>query len=100
MIKYCPNCWSKVNDNQTFCPNCNNIIPPDFSDSNSPKENASILWTVLGFLVPLVGLILFLVWKNEKPKIAKKAGLGALIYVILYIMIIIIISLYIGIHYI
>ncbi|KAA8825704.1 hypothetical protein EMO91_12070 [Bifidobacterium myosotis] len=38
---------------------------------------------MLGFFIPLVGLILFLVWKNEKPLSAKKAGMGALVSVIL-----------------
>ena len=37
---------------------------------------------LLGFCVPIVGLILFLVWKDTKPKTAKTAGKGALISVI------------------
>ena len=37
----------------------------------------------MGFFFPLVGLILFLVWIDSKPKSAKMAGLGALIDVLL-----------------
>ena len=33
------------------------------------------------FCIPLVGLILFLVWRDNKPKNAKAAGIGALISV-------------------
>lgn len=36
-------------------------------------------WGVLGFFIPLVGLILFLVWLKTKPKSAKASGIGALI---------------------
>ena len=36
-------------------------------------------WGVLGFFIPLVGLILFLVWMKTKPKSSKASGIGALI---------------------
>jgi len=36
-------------------------------------------YATLGFFIPLVGLILFLVWHNEYPLRAKSAGTGALI---------------------
>lgn len=44
-----------------------------------PVDNGSIGWGFLGFCIPLVGLILFLVWKDSKPLSAKKAGIGAII---------------------
>lgn len=37
---------------------------------------------MLGCCIPLVGLILFLVWKDTKPKTSKAAGIGALVGVI------------------
>ena len=40
----------------------------------------------VGFFIPIVGLILFLVWKNEMPVRAKSAGIGALIGVIVEIV--------------
>ena len=43
------------------------------------KEGSKFGWGVLGFFIPLVGLILFLVWKNDKKKAAKASGIGALI---------------------
>lgn len=53
-----------------------------------PNENdtGSIGWGILGFFVPLVGLILFLVWHQDKPKCAKMAGKGALISVIVSVV--------------
>ena len=38
-------------------------------------------WGLLGCCIPLVGLILFLVWKDTKPNTAKAAGIGALVSV-------------------
>ena len=60
---------------------------------NAPAYNndsGSFGWALLGFFIPLVGLILYLVWKDEKPKSAKRAGKGALVSVILYLIIMVI----------
>ena len=42
-------------------------------------DNGSFGWAVLGFCFPIVGLVLYLVWKSNKPISAKKAGIGALV---------------------
>lgn len=36
---------------------------------------------ILGCCIPVVGLILWLVWKDSKPNTAKAAGIGALVSV-------------------
>ena len=40
----------------------------------------------LGCCIPIAGLILFLVWKDTKPRTAKAAGIGALVCVIAYVL--------------
>ena len=47
--------------------------------SQQSDDSGSFGWAVLGFFIPLVGLILWLVWKDTKPKSAKMAGIGALV---------------------
>ena len=37
------------------------------------------LFKVLSFLIPIVGLVLFLVWKDSEPEKAKACGKWALI---------------------
>lgn len=54
------------------------------------QDTGSFGWAVLGFFVPLVGLILYLVWKNEKPLTARRAGKGALISVIVSVVLMVI----------
>ena len=46
------------------------------------QDNGSFGWAVLGFFFPIVGLILYLVWRTEKPLSARRAGIGALVSVI------------------
>ena len=62
------------------------------------NDKGGFLWGLLGCCVPIAGLILFLVWKDQKPKTAKAAGIGALVSVIIGVVYyIIMIALGIGI---
>lgn len=58
---------------------------PSFSSIKDvePLDRGSFWYGVLGFFLPLIGFILYLVWKNEKPNTAKQCGIGALIGFIL-----------------
>lgn len=60
----------------------------DYSNNNNNGvvDNGGFLWSLLGCCIPLVGLILFLVWKDQKPKTAKAAGIGALVSVVLWVV--------------
>lgn len=64
------------------------------------NEGSGFGYGCLGFFFPLVGLILFLVWRNEHPTRSKSAGIGALIRVILTFaipMFFIFLSIFVGI---
>ena len=49
-------------------------------------DSGSIGWGILGFFFPIVGLILFFVWKDKKPQSAKVAIIGAAIGFVLGII--------------
>ena len=53
---------------------------------NEVVDKGGFLWGLLGCYIPIVGLILFLVWKDTKPKTAKAAGIGALVCVVVYVV--------------
>lgn len=87
-MNYCTNCGNKVDSNAYICVHCgvklqNEVVP-------QVDDKGGFGWSVLGFFIPVVGFILYLVWKNEKPKTAKAAGKGALAYLIVYILIFIV----------
>lgn len=63
---------------------------------NNVNDNGGFLWGLLGCCIPIVGLILFLVWKDQKPKTAKAAGIGALISVIAMVAFYIIVFVILG----
>lgn len=53
---------------------------------NNVQDNGGFLWGLLGCCIPVVGLILFLIWKDQKPLTAKAAGIGALVGVIISVV--------------
>ncbi len=56
------------------------------ADYQPSSDTGSAGWGILGCCFPLIGLILFLVWKEEKPRSAKSAGIGAIIGVVLCVV--------------
>ena len=83
-MAFCRNCGHEVEDNATVCMNCGTA-----QQQQTPPvvDNGGFGWGLLGCCVPIVGLILFLVWKDTKPKTAKAAGVGALVCAIAYVFI-------------
>mgnify|MGYP001141456942 CR=1 FL=1 len=65
-------------------------------DNKNVVDNGGFLWGLLGCCIPIVGLILFLVWKDTKPKTAKAAGIGALVSVVLAVIYYIVMFVIIG----
>lgn len=74
------------NDQPNDQPNGQPNGQPNYAPQNTVVDNGGFLWGLLGCCIPIVGLILFLVWKDAKPKTAKAAGIGALISVILIVI--------------
>jgi hypothetical protein len=66
-------------------------VPPTPYAANS-KDTGSFGWSVLGFFIPIVGLILWLVWKNDRPKDSIKSRNGFIAGIIFGVVISIIMS--------
>ncbi|MGN1170000.1 MAG: zinc ribbon domain-containing protein [Acutalibacteraceae bacterium] len=96
-MKYCPYCGKEVMEGAAVCLGCgrslnnfnnntNNYNPNPYQQNSSVPDAPSFGFAVLGFLIPVVGLILYLVWKDTTPLKAKSAGKGALISVIVSVV--------------
>lgn len=84
---FCKNCGKEIDDRASVCIHCG------VSTSTTPNvvDNGGFGWGLLGCCIPVVGLILFLVWKDNKPNTAKAAGIGALVSVGVWVLFYIII---------
>ena len=82
-MAFCKYCGAQIDDNAVVCTSCG------VAQNTAPAvvDKGGFGWGVLGCCIPIVGLILFLVWKDTKPKTAKAAGIGALVSVILGVVI-------------
>ena len=77
-MAYCKNCGRPLDDNAVVCPSCGVAQ----GNTSASTDNGGFGWGLLGCCIPIVGLILFLVWKDTKPNTAKAAGIGALVSVV------------------
>ncbi len=79
-MKYCPNCGAELVEGARFCPYCGASFHEVYVNQPVNEMDApSAGFALLGFFLPIVGLILYLVWYNDFPLRAKSAGKGALI---------------------
>lgn len=91
--KFCPNCGAAVtpagakpdagtsgnpfsanfSPDNGAAPPPQSTYPPEYNyggqsgEKRNPGDSSSFGWGLLGFFIPLVGLILYLVWKDEYP---------------------------------
>ena len=82
-MRYCCYCGKEVEDEAVVCVHCGRSITHNKPVKEDDKPSA--LWRVLGFLIPLLGLIMYLAWKDDQPLRAKSAGKGALVGLIVSI---------------
>ncbi len=119
-VMFCRNCGKQLNDGDKFCPACGTSIasannaehtsenfPPvrenptpaqnnNVQNALRPGDSASVGWAFLGFFIPIVGLILYLIWKQDYPVKAHSAGKGALVSVVVGVVCSIILTILIS----
>ena len=99
----CKFCGKELQDGSTFCTSCGrslNAAPPPKRPIGGGGENKRVIvlpsdgpsfgFGLLSFLFPIVGLILYLVWRDKNRADAakgRKAGKGALAGVIVWLLI-------------
>lgn len=71
---HCPNCGCEFDSEERACPHCGTVLPVSFG------------WTILGFCLPIIGLILYVLWKETKPQTCSRIIKGVIAYVIVSII--------------
>lgn len=73
--KYCQKCRYLCDPNASICVNCG----MSFKEEKSANDNPETLMKVISFLVPIIGLILYITKSSDEPVSAKAYGKWALI---------------------
>lgn len=74
-MKYCSHCGKEIMDAAVVCPSCGCAVASTPAIDDEPSTGLNIL----GFLIPILGLILFIVYNGKSPTKAKAIGKWALI---------------------
>lgn len=110
---FCKNCGNKLEENAVVCPNCGadvvlgeaiseeSAIPKEaiteYSEASKQtvkEDKPNIFVNILSLCcVPILGIVLFFVWKDSQPKAAKSAlifsliniGLGIILSIIFFV---------------
>ena len=87
MNQFCTGCGNQLQPNQEFCTQCGvpqsqipgqgNVNPQNVNQVQT--QGVQWGWAVLGFFIPIVGWILWGVWKNTKPETARACGIAGCI---------------------
>lgn len=96
---YCKNCNSLIPDGATFCANCGTSVDstnnnPSYANMNNNYsksiDNPSHAAGLASCCFPVVGLVLYFLWKDEKPNSARLVCYwmlgGTIAWVIFYIL--------------
>ena len=75
---FCDKCGKEVNDEAVVCIHCGCSLKVEATSNPQNSEGAGCFLSGLSFLIPLLGLILYLVWKDSKPQASKDCGKAAL----------------------
>ncbi|MBO5164684.1 MAG: hypothetical protein J6B75_09660 [Ruminococcus sp.] len=81
-MKKCPSCGKDLDDMAAICVGCGHA----FSDikPNDRKANAGEI--IIAILFPIIGAILYYVYKKDKPTAAKTLNLVSVIAFLAYIL--------------
>ena len=93
----CKYCGKQLDDGSTYCPRCGKSLgepvdlqppPPPVEERYCPYDEDTssgrprVYWRI-GFFIPTVGLFLYLIWKNKKPRTARACLQGFLVCLVI-----------------
>ena len=75
---FCTKCGKEIMDEAVICPNCGCAVA-NISVSTNGDDVANGGLNILGFLIPLAGLIMYCTMVGKTPQKANQIGLFSLI---------------------
>lgn len=87
---YCSHCGIKNEDDAAICPHC-------YTKQKPIKQNdtGALGYGLLSILVPIAGLVFYLIWKKERPKTAKVSLICTIVSFVLQIIFILLFILFV-----
>lgn len=94
---FCKYCGKMLPEGADICPNCGKaqsespVQIVQRQDVADPNDRPNFGYAFLGFLLPVIGLILYLVWKDDDtPLRARSCGRGAAVGFVIYFLLVLV----------
>ena len=92
---YCSKCGKNISDDANYCQHCGHPIAVTQPVKKVENNDTPIgILNLIGYFVPIAGLIMCSIMASSKPKRAKAIGVCALIGFLVKLLIILLISLF------
>ncbi len=88
-MPFCSHCGNEISEKAVVCVKCGCAVNNKLNNNSGLKDRGGFGWGLLGFMVPIAGLILWLLWRDTSPRNARSAGIGALVQTILSVVFVI-----------
>lgn len=85
---YCSRCGREIDDKALTCPYCGTKTMNNLNTFIT-NDQPSFGYAFISFIIPIVGFILYLIYRDERPKRAKSALKGAAAGIVVYILVVI-----------
>lgn len=86
MAKFCTNCGKEINEGADFCLNCGVAIKKNVEIKKENSSLSKVICAIVSILNPLVGAILYYVFKKSNPELAKISNTCSLISFTLFVV--------------
>ena len=92
---FCSKCGKEIMDEAVVCTNCGCAVngAKNISAAAAGEDIPNVGLNILGFIIPLIGLVMYCVMHNSTPRKANQIGLFSLIGFILNFILILALSL-------
>ena len=86
-MKYCQKCGKEIMDEAVICVHCGCQVPGASRKIVATDDAPDLVSAILGGIIPLLGLIMYCVYRDTRPQKAlsfiKGAGIGFAINLVL-----------------
>lgn len=86
----CPKCGFDMDDRADVCLGCGISIG---RIKKSEKKKVSVGWWWLGFFIPVAGILIWAICRDDEPRKARRAGIGAICGVVAGVLLYLLIML-------
>lgn len=89
---YCSQCGKEIETDMKYCPYCGAIVNINVNENvnQSEQDAPSLLFAFISFFAPIIGIVLYIIWRKDSPKKAasclKGLAAGIIFEIILYII--------------